>query len=70
MITDEGSIPEMRIWSILEIKSDLKWCILLSSRLYLYLLYLSKVLTERFSILNKNTNQGIYKVPYFNIGFS
>ena len=26
-ITDEGSIPEMRIWSILLIKSDLKWCI-------------------------------------------
>ena len=26
-ITDEGSVPEMRIWSILLIKSDLKWCI-------------------------------------------
>ena len=26
-ITDEGSIPKMRIWSILLIKSDLKWCI-------------------------------------------
>ena len=26
-ITDEGSLPEMRIWSILLIKSDLKWCI-------------------------------------------
>ena len=23
----EGSVPEMRIWSILLIKSDLKWCI-------------------------------------------
>ena len=30
-ITDEGSVPEMRIWSILLIKSDLKWCIHLSS---------------------------------------
>ena len=26
-IIDEGSLPEMRIWSILLIKSDLKWCI-------------------------------------------
>ena len=24
-ITDEGSVPEMRIWSILLIRSDLKW---------------------------------------------
>ena len=24
-ITDEGSVPEMRIWSMLLIKSDLKW---------------------------------------------
>ena len=24
--TDEGSVPEMRIWSILLINSDLKWC--------------------------------------------
>ena len=24
-ITDEGSVPEMRIWSILLIESDLKW---------------------------------------------
>ena len=26
-ITDEGSDPEMRIWSLLLMKSDLKWCI-------------------------------------------
>ena len=26
-ITDESSVPEMRIWSILLMKSDLKWCI-------------------------------------------
>ena len=26
-ITDEGSVPKMRIWSILLMKSDLKWCI-------------------------------------------
>ena len=35
-ITDEGSVPEMRIWSILLIKSDLKWCIHLSKSLFLY----------------------------------
>ena len=35
-INDEGSVPEMRIWSILLIKSDLKWCILLSRSFCLY----------------------------------
>ena len=34
-ITEEGSVPEMRIWSILLIKSDLKWCIHLSKSLFL-----------------------------------
>ena len=38
-----GSIPEMRIWSILLIKSDLKWCIHLSRSLYLYFNYLVSV---------------------------
>ena len=33
-ITDEGSLPEMRIWSILFIKCDLKWCIHLSRSLF------------------------------------
>ena len=37
-ITDEGSLPEIRIWSILLNKSDLKWCILLSRSHFLYLL--------------------------------
>ena len=37
-ITDEGSVPEMRIWSILLIYSDLKWCIYLSRSLYLNLI--------------------------------
>ena len=36
-ITEEGSVPEMRIWSILLIISDLKWCIHLSRSLFLYL---------------------------------
>ena len=35
-ITDEGSVPEMRIWSILWIKSVLKWCMHLSRSLFLY----------------------------------
>ena len=34
--TDEGSVPEMRIWSILLIKSDLKWCIHLGRSLFSY----------------------------------
>ena len=33
-ITDEGLVPEMRIWFILLIKSDLKWCIHLSRSLF------------------------------------
>ena len=36
-ITDKGSVPEMRIWSILLIKSNLRWCIRLSRSLFLYL---------------------------------
>ena len=35
-ITDKGLVPEMRIWSISLIKSDLKWCVHLSRSLYLY----------------------------------
>ena len=33
-ITDEGSVPGMRIWSISLIQSDLKWCIHLSRSLF------------------------------------
>ena len=33
-ITDKGSVPKMRIWSILLMKSDLKWCIHLDLFLY------------------------------------
>ena len=42
-ITVEGSLPVMRIWSILLIKSDLKWCIHLSRCLYLYFNHLVSV---------------------------
>ena len=42
-ITDEGSVPEMRIWSILLIKSDIKWCIHLRRSLFLYFNFLVSV---------------------------
>ena len=35
-ITDEGSVPEMRIWSILLTISGLKWCIHLSRSLFIW----------------------------------
>ena len=35
-ITDEGSVREMYIWSILLVKSDLKWFINLIRSLILY----------------------------------
>ena len=38
-ITDEGSVPEIRIWSILWIKSNLKWCMHLSRSLFLNFTY-------------------------------
>ena len=40
-ITDDGTIPELHIWSIFLIKSDLKWCIHLqvSRILFLYFNY-------------------------------
>ena len=43
MITDEGSLPEMGIWSIMLIKSDLKWCEHHSRSLFLYFIYLVSV---------------------------
>ena len=42
-ITDEGSVREMRLWSILLIKSGLKWCIHLSRSLFVYFNYLVSV---------------------------
>ena len=35
-ITDEGLVPEIRIWSILLIISESKWCIEISRSLYSY----------------------------------
>ena len=42
-ITDEGSVPEMRIWSILLFKSDLKWCIHLTRGLFIPPQWISKL---------------------------
>ena len=42
-ITDEGSASDMRIWSILLIKTDLKWCIHPSRSLLSYFNYLVSV---------------------------
>ena len=49
-ITDEGLIYEMRIWSILLMKPDLKWCMHLSISPYLYIVYYGKLYfkTESF----------------------
>ena len=52
-ITDEGSVPEMRIWSILLIQSDLKWCIHLSKSLFLY------YNTRNTDIANEKLHQSI-----------
>ena len=42
-ITEEGSVSEMRIWSVSLVKSDLKWCILLSRSLFFNINYLVSV---------------------------
>ena len=58
-ITDEGSLLEMRIWSILLIKSDLKWCIHLSRSLFLYSKYVklpdiwALTISSQFTIVHK-----------------
>ena len=49
-VTDESSVPEMRIWSILLIKSDLKWCIHLSRSLILYIIANVKVFQKYVKI--------------------
>ena len=45
-ITDEGSVTELRIWSILLIKSDLKWCMHLSTSLFLYSWWVSLLVDQ------------------------
>ena len=46
-ITDEGSVPEIRLWFILLIKSDLKWCIHLSRSLF----YIVKASEQKILVL-------------------
>ena len=52
-ITDDVSLPEMRIWSILLIQSDLKWCIHPSRSLFLYSDYVL-ALGLRFNLLSSS----------------
>ena len=51
VFTDEGSLPEMRIWSILllVIKSDLKWCMHLSRSLCIF-----DTQNKKLNIVDKN----------------
>ena len=48
-ITDEGSVPEMRIWFILLIKFDLKWCIHLN-------IYTPQIIRLQWNIRNSLAN--------------
>ena len=57
-ITDEGLVPEMRIWSIILIKSDLKWCIHLSRSLFnisacMHMIYVVKEQPRLWHILTQ-----------------
>ena len=47
-ITDEGSVPEMRIWTIVLIKSDLKWWKHCSRSLFLYYLFNLVIITKSY----------------------
>ena len=42
----EASVPEMHVWFILFIKSELKWCIHLSRNLFLYFLFSNHALVS------------------------
>ena len=66
-ITDEGSVPEIRIWSILLIKSDLKWCIHLSRSLFLNLILkyqfqnsVGKAINRSQTVLDNNCDAVVY----------
>ena len=57
-----GSVPEMWLWSILSIKSGLKWCIHLSRSLFLYSYW---YYNQSFVILlkaNSRKYQGVLKL--------
>ena len=66
---DESAVPKMRIWSILFIKSDLKWCIHLSRSLFLYFNYLVSVTagwpeSPRWRILPSSTFDFVWFVSF------
>ena len=50
-ITDEGSVPEIRVWSILLKKSDLKWCIHLGRSLFFVFKLLGECHFEMIDVL-------------------
>ena len=65
-ITDEGSLPEMRIWSISLIKSDLKGCIHLSRSLFSYWKAFSKVTWHSKIFLHSQEEQALDIVSVVN----
>ena len=64
---NKGSVPEMRIWSILLIKSDLKWCIHIISSLFLYINKKSTAILhyicECMIVSHSFVSMGDFKVP-------
>ena len=64
-ITDEGSLPEMRIWSILLIKSVLKWCIHLSGSLFYYCYMINLVFNKMEETFQSNTLDWSNLVLYY-----
>ena len=64
-ITDENSVPEMCILSILLIQSDLKWCILLSRSLFLA--HLSRRLEWAIVIAHRPSSVVVCKLSHFRL---
>ena len=58
-IYDEGSVHEMRIWSILLIKSDLKCCMYLSRSLFIFL--------RTCSSLGERWGMGVWDAVYLEL---
>ena len=54
MITDEGSVPEMRIWPISSIESDKKWRIHLKRSLFMYFYYFEIDIGKIYKIMHSN----------------
>ena len=61
-IPDEGSVPTMRIWSILLINSDSKWCIYPSISLFIFAFCLDLLQKLCLPILTTNLQVYFYKI--------